>query len=113
MKRYGGSSWSVRSCTETIIAKTVPLSTVTPRGSAPPSPLQDHKQQQELPRIDSKDGERFSSSEDLEYEDEIKDDSGSPPKLTCSQRTERLSRLLRQQRASIFVHTRKPVRRPA
>ncbi|GFG32198.1 hypothetical protein Cfor_04574, partial [Coptotermes formosanus] len=107
MKRYG-SSWSVRSCTETIIAKTVPLSTVTPRGSAPPSPLQDHKQQPELPRIDSKDGERCSSSDDLEYEDEIKDDSGSPPKLTCSQRTERLSRLIRQQRVSIFLHTRKP-----
>lgn len=113
MKRYGGSSWSVRSCTETIIAKTVPLSTVTPRGSAPPSPLQDHKQQPELPRIDSKDGERCSSSEGLEDEDETKDDQGSPLKLTCSQRTERLSRLIRAQRASIFIHTRKPVRRPA
>lgn len=112
MKRYGGSSWSVRSCTETIIAKTVPLSTVTPRGSAPPSPPQDHKQQTELPRIDSKDSERCTSSEDLEDEDESKDDPGSPLKLTCSQRTERLSRLIRAQRASRILHTRKPVRLP-
>jgi hypothetical protein len=104
MKRYGGSSWSVRSCTETIIAKTVPLSTVTPRGSGPPSPLQDHQQQQqsELPRIDSRDGEQFSSSENVRDE-ETEDNCGPPPKLTCSQRTERLSRLIRQQRASIFV----------
>jgi hypothetical protein len=108
MKRYGGSSWSLRSCTETIIAKTVPLSTVTPRGSAPPSPLQDHKQQSELPRIDDRDGEQFSSSENMEDE-ETEDDCGPPPKLTCSQRTERLSRLIRQQRASIFVHTPRPV----
>jgi hypothetical protein len=106
MKRFGGSSWSVRSCTETIIAKTVPLSTVTPRGSSPPSPLQDYKQQPELPRIDSRDGERSSSFEDVEYDGE---DSGSPPKLTCSQRTERLSRLIRQQRGSIFVNTSKTV----
>lgn len=106
MKRYGGSSWSVRSCTETIIAKTVPLSTVTPRGSGPPSPLQDHKQQSELPRIDSRDGEQFSSPENVEDEEtetEDEDDCGPPQKLTCSQRTERLSRLIRQQRASIFV----------
>ncbi|PNF35927.1 hypothetical protein B7P43_G03530 [Cryptotermes secundus] len=108
MKRYGGSSWSVRSCTETIIAKTVPLSTVTPRGSAPPSPLEDHKQQPELPRIEDRDSEQFSSSENVEDE-ETEDDSGPPPKLTCSQRTERLSRLIRQQRASIFVHTPRPV----
>jgi hypothetical protein len=108
MKRYGGSSWSVRSCTETIIAKTVPLSTVTPRGSAPPSPLEDHKQQSELPRIDDRNSEQFSSSENVEDE-ETEEDSGPPPKLTCSQRTERLSRLIRQQRASIFVHTPRPV----
>lgn len=107
MKRYGGSSWSVRSCTETIIAKTVPLSTVTPRGSAPPSPLEDHKQQSELPRIDDRDSEQFSSSENVE--DKTEDDSGPQPKLTCSQRTERLSRLIRQQRASIFIHTPRPV----
>lgn len=109
MKRYGGSSWSVRSCTETIIAKTVPLSTVTPRGSAPPSPLQDHKQHPELPRIDSREVELSSSSEDVEYDGD-EEDSGPPPKLTCSQRTERLSRLIRQQRGSIFVHTSKTVR---
>jgi len=108
LKRYGGSSWSVRS-TETRIAKTVPLSTVTPRGSAPPSPPQDHKQQTELPRIDSKDSERCTSSKDLEDEE----DSGSPSKLTCSQRTERLSRLIRAQRTSRILHTRKPVRLPA
>jgi hypothetical protein len=108
MKRYGGSSWSVRSCTETIIAKTVPLSTVTPRGSAPHSPLQDHKEQAELPRIDSRDGEQHSLSENVDDE-ETEDVCGPPPKLTCSQRTERLSRLIRQQRASIFVNTPVPV----
>jgi hypothetical protein len=97
MKRYGGSSWSVRSYTETIIARTVPLSTVTPRGSAPPSPLQDHTQQQpELPRIVA--SEQSSSSEDV-----FEENSVLPPILTSSQRTERLSRLIRQQRGSIFV----------
>lgn len=108
MKRYGGSSWSVRSCTETIIAKTVPLSTVTPRGSSPPSPLQDHKQHPELERIDSRDGEQSSCPEDVEYEG-AEEDSEPPTKLTCSQRTERLSRLIRQQRGSIFLHTSKTV----
>lgn len=108
MKRFGGSSWSVRSCTETIIARTVPLSTVTPKGSSPPSPLQDYKQQLELLRIDSRDGEQSSSFEDVDC-DGTEEDSEPPQKLTCSQRTERLSRLIRQQRGSIFVHTSKTV----
>ncbi|KAK2583449.1 hypothetical protein KPH14_009420 [Odynerus spinipes] len=73
LKKYGGSNWSVRS--ETLIAKAVPLSTVTPRQS---------------PQIEK----------DLnDLEDELQDDfelSGQP--LTCAQRTQRLSRLIKKQR---------------
>lgn len=79
MKKYGGSSWSVRS--ETLIARAVPLSTVTTKQSSP---------------IDK-------SMDDLE--DELQDEfpvSGKP--LTCAQRTQRLSRLIKKQRR-IMVHS--------
>ncbi|KAJ9574569.1 hypothetical protein L9F63_008265, partial [Diploptera punctata] len=98
--KYRGSTWSVRSCQETLIAKMVPLDTVTPRGSAPPSPLQDHKQQ-DLSHIGSKESDTSSS----EFEDELDDVVNGMPqrKLTCSERTRNLSRLIRRQRGSIFI----------
>ncbi|KAG7203576.1 hypothetical protein KM043_013619 [Ampulex compressa] len=74
MKRYGGSCWSVRS--ETLIARAVPLSTVTPRQSPP---IED-------------------STEDLEDEDEQEEFQVSGKVLTCAQRTQRLSRLIKRQR---------------
>jgi len=76
MKRYGGSSWSVRS--ETLIARAVPLSTVTARRS---------------PSIDK-------SVDDLELQDEFPI-SGKP--LTCAQRTQRLSKLIKRQRRTTVL----------
>lgn len=73
LKKYGGSNWSVRS--ESIVAKAVPLSTVTFRHS---------------PWIER-------DADDLE--DELTDDfqfTGQP--LTCAQRTQRFSRLIKKQR---------------
>ena len=98
--KYRGSTWSVRSCQETLIAKMVPLDTVTPRGSAPPSPMQDHKQH-DLSRTESRESDVSSS----EHEDELDDSVSNLPqrKLTCSQRTRNLSRLIRRQRGSIFI----------
>nr|XP_033323764.1 protein unc-13 homolog B-like isoform X4 [Megalopta genalis] len=73
MKKYGASTWSVRS--ESLVARAVPLSTVTPRHSPPLE----------------------KSVEDLE--DEIQDEWHSPGKpLTCAQRTQRLSKLIKKQR---------------
>lgn len=72
-KKYGSSQWSIRS--ETLIARTVPLSTVTPRHSPP--------------------GHR---TEFLEEAFQVDLPSGP---LTVAQRTQRLSKLLKQQRASI------------
>lgn len=74
-KRFGSSQWSVRS--ESLIAKTVPLSTVTPRHS--PTPLH---------------------SEKLPMEDIAADDDVCGP-LTTAQRAQRLSRLIKQQRACL------------
>ncbi|KOX76750.1 hypothetical protein WN51_11107 [Melipona quadrifasciata] len=71
MKRYGASTWSVRS--ESLIAKAVPLSTVTPRHSPPVE----------------------RSMEDDETQDEFHV-SGKP--LTCAQRTQRLSKLIKEHR---------------
>ncbi|KYN41232.1 hypothetical protein ALC56_04383 [Trachymyrmex septentrionalis] len=74
LKKYGGSTWSVRS--ETLIAKAVPLSTVTMKQSSP---------------IDK------SMEDDLE--DELQDEFPISGKaLTCAQRTQRLSRLIKKQR---------------
>lgn len=73
MKKYGGSNWSVRS--ETLIAKAVPLSTVTPKQSSPV--------------------ERSEDDLEGEMEDEFPV-SGKP--LTCAQRTQRLSRLIKKQK---------------
>jgi len=78
MKKYGGSNWSVRS--ETLIAKAVPLSTVTTKQN---SPIE-------------------KSMDDLE--DELQNEfpvSGKP--LTCAQRTQRLSRLIKKQRRSMVL----------
>ncbi|XP_065170136.1 uncharacterized protein [Atheta coriaria] len=74
-KKYGSSQWSVRS--ETLIAKTVPLSTVTPRHSPP--------------------GHTRLTPE----EEEVEEDSLAGP-LTVAQRTQRLAKLLKQQRAAII-----------
>lgn len=70
-KKYGSSQWSVRS--ETLIAKTVPLSTVTPRHSPP-----------------------GHSRDFLDVTSDEYDRCGEP--LTVAQRTQRLSRLIKQQR---------------
>lgn len=79
MKKYGGSNWSIRSET-TLIAKVVPLSTVTAK----------QQQQQQISMMEK-------SIED--FEDELQEKfmiSGKP--LTSAQRTQRLSRLIRKQR---------------
>ncbi|EGI63082.1 hypothetical protein G5I_08528 [Acromyrmex echinatior] len=74
LKKYGGSTWSVRS--ETLIAKAVPLSTVTMKQNS---------------LIDK------SMEDDLE--DESQDEFPISGKaLTCAQRTQRLSRLIKKQR---------------
>lgn len=70
-KKFGSSQWSVRS--ETIIAKTVPLSTVTPRNSPTPS--------------------RWNIVFPME---DIENEESGP--LTSVQRTNKLSRLIRHQR---------------
>ncbi|KYM92348.1 hypothetical protein ALC53_00803 [Atta colombica] len=74
LKKYGGSTWSVRS--ETLIAKAVPLSTVTMKQNS---------------SIDK------SMEDDLE--NELQDEFPISGKaLTCAQRTQRLSRLIKKQR---------------
>ncbi|EFN89789.1 hypothetical protein EAI_13977 [Harpegnathos saltator] len=80
MKKYGGSSWSVRS--ETLIAKAVPLSTVTAKQSPPSF---------------ERSAEEF---EELESQDEFPV-SGKP--LTCAQRTQRLSKLIKKQRRMVTL----------
>lgn len=75
LKRFGGSSWSVRS--ETLIAKAVPLSTVTPKLSpgSPPSPPTPPPMPRPPPTV-----------------------VVSTSAMTAAQRTQRLSRLLRDTR---------------
>lgn len=76
LKIYGGSNWSVRS--ETLIAKVVPLSTVTSKQTSP------------VEEVEMED-----------REDDVEDfpvDSKTP--LTCAQRTQRLSMLIRRQHKS-------------
>lgn len=75
LKKYGGSSWSVKS--ETLVAKFIPLSTVTPRHSPT--------------NIDSDYDAKTSPDDDSSQE------FFNEP-LTCAQRTRRLSRLIRSQR---------------
>ncbi|XP_076288085.1 uncharacterized protein LOC143212798 [Lasioglossum baleicum] len=87
MKMYGASTWSVRS--ESLIARAVPLSTVTPRHSPPLE----------------------KSVEDLE--DESQDEWHPPGKpLTCAQRTQRLSKLIKKQRR-MMVFSPKTLKRDA
>ncbi|KAJ8960590.1 hypothetical protein NQ318_013879 [Aromia moschata] len=76
LKRFGSSQWSVRS--ETLIAKTVPLSTVTSNRHSPP-PLR---------------YEDLSATED-------EDQACACGPLTAAQRTQRLSKLIRRQRACL------------
>lgn len=73
-KKYGSSQWSIRS--ETLIAKTVPLSTVTPKQSPP------------------------GSRHEYLDEDAFADDDTLGP-LTAAQRTQRLSRLIKQQQTHL------------
>ncbi|XP_034946382.1 uncharacterized protein [Chelonus insularis] len=87
LKKYGSSTWSVRS--ETLITKFVPLSTVTPRHSPPMdiSGVVEH---------DDGDG----SGEDDDADEEPVE---SRETLTCAQRTQRLSKLIKKQRQiSVF-----------
>ncbi|KAL3279650.1 hypothetical protein HHI36_017156 [Cryptolaemus montrouzieri] len=77
-KKFGSSQWSVRS--ETLIAKTVPLSTVTPRHSPP------------------------SVSCELSMENTL-DEFDTLGPLTAAQRTQKLSRLIKQQRSAIHRKT--------
>lgn len=81
LKKYGGSSWSVRS--ETLVAKTVPLSTVTPRHSPTRRPC----------------CENAMMVETLD-DDEVDNVENDGSVLTSAQRTQKLSRLLKRQRAS-------------
>lgn len=79
MKKYGGSNWSVRS--ETLIAKAVPLSTVTKQNS------------------------QIEKSVEDDLEDDLQDEfliSGKP--LTCAQRTQRLSRLIKKQKRMMVLN---------
>lgn len=79
MKKYGGSNWSVRS--ETLIAKAVPLSTVTAKQQNPPTE---------------------KSVEDLENEQQDEFPISGKP-LTSAQRTQRLSRLIKKQRRMMVL----------
>ena len=82
LKRYGGSTWSVRS--ETMIAKVVPLSTVTPKQSPPIE----------------------KSADEIRREiEESEMGFGSCGPLTCAQRTQRLSRLIKRQRRCNLLAT--------
>lgn len=76
-KKYGSSQWSVRS--ETLIARMVPLSTVTPRQSPPGS----------VPK------------EDVSMDSVICDETDNNGPLTTAQRAQRLSRLIKQQRSTL------------
>ncbi|KZC10204.1 hypothetical protein WN55_01187 [Dufourea novaeangliae] len=81
MKKYGASTWSVRS--ESLIARAVPLSTVTPRHSPPCE----------------------NSVEDLE--DDAQEEWQMPGRpLTCAQRTQRLSKLIKKQRRMMVLSPR-------
>ncbi|OXU18610.1 hypothetical protein TSAR_010306 [Trichomalopsis sarcophagae] len=83
LKKYGGSNWSVRS--ESLIAKTVPLSTVTPKQS----PQHEISTENIIFEIDIC---RQAMQNDHEKELLIYSKS-----LTCAQRTLRLSKLIKQQ----------------
>lgn len=83
LKKYGGSNWSVRS--ESLIAKTVPLSTVTPKQSP----------QHEL-SVDNIIFETDMYKQDIQNEHK-KDLLIYRESLTCAQRTLRLSKLIKQQ----------------
>lgn len=85
-KKYGSSQWSVRS--ETLIAKTVPLSTVTPRHSPPPVETSSNCITIQV------------NDEQNNVEDDDDDDGPCGP-LTAAQRTQRLSKLIKQQRISL------------
>ena len=82
-KRYGegGSAWSVGT-TESLVARTVPLSTVTPR--TPRTPTRSFEDPDDVPP------------------DLLEGVFG----LSCAQRTERLSQLIRQQQKSrpLLIH---------
>ncbi|XP_026464953.1 uncharacterized protein LOC113367571 [Ctenocephalides felis] len=80
LKKYGGSSWSVRS--ETLVAKTVPLSTVTPRHSPTRKPCCENMITVEI------------------LNDDEEDNVDCDAVLTSAQRTQKLTRLLKKQRAS-------------
>lgn len=77
-KKFGSSQWSIRS--DTLVAKTVPLSTVTPRHSPTPSRL-----------------DLWIDMENL-YSEDAYNKSGP---LTCAQRTQKLSMLLKMQRSGL------------
>ncbi|XP_029166172.1 uncharacterized protein LOC114936974 [Nylanderia fulva] len=80
MKKYGGSNWSVRS--ETLIAKAVPLSTVTTRRNS---------------QVEK------SVEDDLEDEQQNESPISGKP-LTCAQRTQRLSRLIKKQKRMMVLN---------
>ncbi|GLV31617.1 hypothetical protein CBL_07378 [Carabus blaptoides fortunei] len=88
-KKYGSSSWSIRS--ETLIARTVPLSTVTPTRHSPPTPCfqEDLMYRECISILDCS----------AEHVDLPSPGHGYP--LTCAQRTQRLSKLIKQQRNTL------------
>ncbi|KAK5649190.1 hypothetical protein RI129_000219 [Pyrocoelia pectoralis] len=75
-KKYGSSQWSVRS--ESLIARLVPLSTVTPRQSPP----------------------EMGPKSDVSIHSFISEESDNSGPLTTAQRAQRLSRLIKQQRST-------------
>lgn len=80
LKKYAGSTWSVRS--ETLITKFVPLSTVTPRQS---------------PSKDSPD----EPDRAVELANHPADDLLAGEPLTCAERTQRLGRLIKKHRQAV------------
>ncbi|XP_068082620.1 uncharacterized protein [Anabrus simplex] len=99
LKRFGGSAGSVRS--ETLIARTVPLSTVTSRTGSPRlSPERDAEVEEALCYVHTRLSLLGASQPSPNVI--VDDQTDANVKLTSSQRTERLSRLIRQQRNSVM-----------
>lgn len=83
MKKYGGSTWSIKS--ETLITKFVPLSTVTSR---------------QISAIG-----QLNSGDDIHVNDNNTDDNeyGVGELLTCAQRTQRLIKLIQKRQRCLAM----------
>lgn len=90
LKKYASSTWSVRS--ETLITKFVPLSTVTPRGS---------------PSMENPEDEADKGENNDQESAGACACAGEP--LTCAQRTQRLSRLIKKHRQTVRSPLKKDI----